>query len=274
VGGVKGRIEAMGNFKFEPQATAEAIRLLMAALIIFGVLPWTPEQEVAAFATVSGIMTWITRSFSIPVQTVIDAGSSVTKLKSAAEDREARESGQKPPLPPSAIAFMLAAVMTLSACGGNDKPNLTPAGQVADNASEVIDAADLALTAIDALTPTVLPRQTTVNIANVFIAIGKGGVTLADALAAYKKNVTPESWRTLQTALVSINGLVADAIALAPEGPARERVKAIAAPILAALFAVTLPPPPMPSPPSDEASWSHWQEQRMQRLIVAETITQ
>jgi hypothetical protein len=244
-------------FGREPAAILGFISAGIALAVGFG-LEVTDEQVGLIMAFVGAAIGLITRTQVVPV----------TKIEAHNLDPKTLRS--------IVVALLLGGTLFSAACAGNDNPNLSPVGEVAHDARGVIAATKTALAAIDAATvPGGIPKDVTVKIADfVQTKISPAGVALADALAAYKKSVTPESWRSLQGALLALNKLGREAIDLAPQGPTRDRIALLIDPVFAALFAITLPPPPTPSTSSDLAHWQVWQFELQRRATVAPAVTQ
>lgn len=154
------------------------------------------------------------------------------------------------------IAVTLAVLMVpMLDCGGqNPSPVTRPQAVVttANGADLAIKAADIALTAIEAMTPNPIPRKTTIAIAKGLEAVGKGGQSLATILDAYVKSRGANDWTKVTGAILGIQQTLDAALVDVPE-PTRTQVRGILQPVTAALLTI-LANLPLPGTPSASLS--------------------
>lgn len=201
------------KFKFEPQSTAEVIRLGIAMLIIFQILPWTPEQEVAVLAFASIALTWFTRSFSIPTQEIVDAGGSVANVKAVAEDNRRAKDGIPPAIPPAAMGILLAIVMLGSTGCALFRANATePERPVASTGIAIQEGLTSARTTTTELfNAKAYPfngadaQDKYRTVLGYFREAAVAGNTLADALAVYTAQPTDTNAQKVMAAFSTLN---------------------------------------------------------------------
>jgi hypothetical protein len=127
------------SFSFEPVRWTEILRQAIYVAVLFGWLQWDDTKQTAVLMVVSLVLAEIARAFSVPSQTVEDAGTTIQKLKSAAVDTGRMQSGQPPAVPPSAlmVALLISSLMfTACASGGKRAPVLV--GQASLAAGQTI----------------------------------------------------------------------------------------------------------------------------------------
>lgn len=139
------------------------------------------------------------------------------------------------------IRYLLCAALcalSMTGCGGNPTPTLTPAGQVAKTADQVITTADTALGVMDGLTPLVIPKDVTRNVAKALEKVGHGGKTLSTALDAYSKSQTADNWKTVQGAVSGIRSVLDAAINEVTDEKIKTTVRGVLQPIFDVLLTI------------------------------------
>jgi hypothetical protein len=140
-----------------------------------------------------------------------------------------------------AMLVGVAGLMTVG-CGGNPKPVLSPIAQTAATGSKLVQANDLALTGIDALTDQgVVPKDAMKAIIRGSDYVAKGSKSLVVALRSCTS--TPANCADVQSAIAAIRSGLNDGLRLIPEGPAKDQVKAILQPVFDLLLEIFAPPP-------------------------------
>lgn len=76
----------MWGFRAEPAAVAELIRLVVIALVGFGVIHWTTEQQAMLLAVVSVALTFFVRENVTSQATLHKAGVTQAQVESVAAD--------------------------------------------------------------------------------------------------------------------------------------------------------------------------------------------
>lgn len=137
------------------------------------------------------------------------------------------------------IAQILIAMLVIGSCGGNQSAVTRPNAvlQTATGADVAIKAADIALSAIDAMTPSMVPRSTTIAIAKALEQVGKGGQSVAALLDAYAKSRGANDWTKVAGAILGVEQDLDAALAALPE-PSRTQVRGILQPVTAALLTI------------------------------------
>lgn len=137
------------------------------------------------------------------------------------------------------IALMTLLLAPVAGCSKPKGPNVTPVGQIAAGASDVMKAANTALLGLEIVTDQVPDmRATTRAVAKHLETVGKTGQALARVLTVYKQNATPAAWGDVVKEIEAIRTTLNAAIDEAPEGAKRDRVKAILQPIFDAVILV------------------------------------
>ena len=76
----------MWGFRAEPAAVAEFIRLALIAVIGFGLLNWTVEQQAMVLAVVSAGLSFFVRQNVTSQETLKKAGTSQAQVEAVAAD--------------------------------------------------------------------------------------------------------------------------------------------------------------------------------------------
>jgi hypothetical protein len=136
-------------------------------------------------------------------------------------------------------------VLGIAGCASNPTPTLTPPGQIAKGADQVITTADTALGVLDGLTPTVVPAEVTRNVAKALEKVGHGGKGLSAALDAYSKSQTADNWHSVQGAVAGMRSTLDAAINEITDEKIKTTVRGVLQPIFDTLLTILaiLPPP-------------------------------
>jgi hypothetical protein len=215
----------------EPAAWMAVLSALLALFIGFG-LHLSQEQVTLIMAAAAAVTGIVVRQNVTPTSKLEDAGINPDTL--------ARK------LPIILLACMLGAAAAFSACGGNPSPTLTPPGQVAKGADQVITTADTALTVLDGLTASgIVPKPITVKIAKKLEQAGHGGKAISAALDAYTKSRTADNWKSVQGAVTGVRGILNAVVDEVTDEHLKTTVRGVLQPIFDALLGIlTSNPPP------------------------------
>ncbi len=137
------------------------------------------------------------------------------------------------------IIFALA-TMSSVACGGNAKPQLTPIGQTAATADKVVTTADTAITALEPITDAgLIPKSAMRKILDGTERMGHGSKSLVVALRSCTS--TPANCADVTSAIAAIRAGLNDGLTQIPDGPSKDRVKAILQPVFDLLLGLFAP---------------------------------
>ena len=88
------------GFRVQPVAVSEFVRQALFTLVLFNVVTWTNEQQMAVLQLVSLGMAVLTYNSVTSQKTLEDAGSSQAAVVVEAEKKKAEAAGVPPPAPP------------------------------------------------------------------------------------------------------------------------------------------------------------------------------
>jgi hypothetical protein len=136
-------------------------------------------------------------------------------------------------------AAILIAALPVAGCSRPKGPNVTPVGQTAAGASDVMKTANTALLGLEIAADQVPELRPTVRtVAKHLETVGKTGKSLAHVLEVYRQNRTPAAWSDVVSTIGLIRATLNAAIDEVPEGSRRDRIRGILQPIFDAVLLV------------------------------------
>jgi len=132
-----GVLSAIANWiKHSVNKITEFFRQMAYCLILFGILDWTPEQQIGALMALSAFLAMFTEGSTVPQARV---GERVAEKMAAMNNTG--DGGVKPPGGPTfpTVLFILSFGL-LAGCAANVPPNTSPEGKLAAQALPVTAA--------------------------------------------------------------------------------------------------------------------------------------
>lgn len=131
------------NIENNPVLIAEAIRLVMPILQMFGLINLTLEQQTVTFVGVSGLMALFVRNNTVSIPKIdlrVEERMAQREMAGTTGTGEGMTATETPGPATKGMMILLAASLSLAACGPKLPLNTSPEGKVAVRATQVVAA--------------------------------------------------------------------------------------------------------------------------------------